>query len=461
MPNPVMLSALPDLPISAARLHEYVDVWAYETQRGTALADALRLRDSSGWQAHLTAWQARREQASERAAGQATPRKPYVMARDGIAVIELAGTLMKQESSVEESTSTIAARRQVRLAAVDPDVKGIMLVVDSPGGTVSGTADLADDVAAAGRMKPTAAYCADLCCSAAYWIACQTSSVSANRTAAIGSIGVYTVVHDLSKMAEQEGIGVFVVASGKYKGLGTPGTEVSEELLGELQKRVDGLATHFIEAVAKGRNLSLAAVTELADGRVHSAAASVELKLIDRVESLDEALAALERRVGSVSQGSKSMSEKENTVPAAATLEQIEAACPGATSEFVIGQLKAKATVEQAQRSYMQTLLSERTESQEKLKAAEARAAEAEGKLKAVGPGETKKGDGKHKALDEKVAAGDDATSGSATEKFEAAVAVKVAAGMKRPAAVAAVCRENPALQEAYVAEHNEKRKSA
>lgn len=448
--------AMPDVPISGAHLHEYLDVWAYEPSRGAALSEVFRTRD---WTAHVSAWNER--QAARAAARADVPGKggkPYTMTRGGIAVVELAGTLMKQESSDEESTSTIRARRQVRLAANDPDVKGIFLSIDSPGGTVSGTVDLADDVAAAAKVKPVTAYCADLCCSAAYWIGCQAMSMSANRTAAVGSIGVYTVVHDLSKMAEQEGVGVFVISSGKYKGLGVPGTKISEALLGELQKRVDGLAGHFIEAVAKGRNLSREQAVELADGRVHSADDAVKLKLIDRVESADEALAALERRIGSHSPGRKIMSDTA-TAPVVATLEQLEAACPGASSDFIVGQLKAKATVETAQKACIQSLNAKLAESATALKAAEDRATAAEAKVKPAGGDPKANGGIGHDPLKEKAkGAGDgDADAGDPIEKFEALVQEKVAAGMPKHKATAAVIKGNKDLHAAYVEAHNAK----
>ena len=451
-----LVLTLPELPIKQARIDEYLDVWAIEPVRGGSLADAIRRCD---WQAHLATWKSKQADLALAAGGGA--RKPYALTSGGIAVVGINGPMMKQVGSMEDGTSTIATRRQIRAATNDDDVKGILLVVDSPGGTVSGTAALADDVWHARSRKPTATFYEDLGASAAVWVGSQTHEQSANRTAAVGSIGVYTVVHDLSKLAEQEGIGVFVISSGKFKGLGVPGTKVNEDLLAELQKRVDGLAAHFIQAVGRGRGMSLAEATEIADGRVHSAADAKQLKLIDRVESFDEALAALERRINGGSQGRTTMSTESNTAPVAATLEQLEAACPGAKSDFLIAQVKGKATCEQAQTAFIKSLSAEVGALNEKLvaaeakaTAAEARATEAEGKAKGVTTTTTTKG--KHDPLVEKgkgSTADDEAAD--PTAKFDALVATKVAGGMKRQQAVAAVVNENPELHAAYVEAHN------
>jgi len=447
--------AIPDLPISQARLHEYLDVWAIDPTRGMALADSLRRCD---WASHLAAWKTKQ---AERADVGVQTRKPFAMTASGIAVISVAGPMMKQVGSMEDGTSTVLVRRQVRAATSDKDVKGIMLLVDSPGGTIAGTADLADDIATATGKKPTSTYYQDLGASAAIWAGTQTGYQSANRTSAIGSIGVYTVVHDLSKMAEQEGVGVFVIASGKYKGLGVPGTKISEELLGELQKRVDGLAVHFVEAVARGRKLSVEAVTAIADGRTFSAEEAAALKLIDRVESLDEAMVALERRIGGVSQGRKNMSDTQISAPVAASLEQIEAACPGASSEFVLGQLKAKATTEQAQTAFIKSLAEAKAASDEKAKAAEERAAAAESKAKAAEPAKDGKKPVGHDPLREQGKGSNETDASDPVAKFDAMVAEKVAAGMPKHEAYRAVCRDNDELRAAVVEAHNLKIKSA
>jgi len=104
---------------------------------------------------------------------------------DGIAIINICGPMMKQVPSMGSGTSTLLARRLVNQAVADSKVKGIMLKIESPGGTVAGTKELADCVRSAGSKKPTKAYINDLGASAAYWLASQCQSIEANEMALV------------------------------------------------------------------------------------------------------------------------------------------------------------------------------------------------------------------------------------------------------------------------------------
>src|SRR5690606_13420747 len=153
---------------------------------------------------------------------------------NGIAVINIAGPMMKGGSSFG-GASTVRTRRDIRQAVADDAVSGIMLHIDTPGGTVAGAADLAAEVREARRKKPVRAHISDLGASAAYWIASQAESITANETALIGSIGAVAVVQDTSGMAEKAGITVHVLSTGKHKGAFAPGSKVTEEQLAEVQ----------------------------------------------------------------------------------------------------------------------------------------------------------------------------------------------------------------------------------
>jgi ClpP class serine protease len=116
----------------------------------------------------------------------------------GIAGIAMAGQITKGDSSYG-GCSSVRVRKAVRKAVNDDQVTAILLHIDSPGGTVAGTGDLADDVAAADKRKPVYCYVEDLGASAAYWVGSQARRVYANPTAMIGSIGTVAVVEDSSR----------------------------------------------------------------------------------------------------------------------------------------------------------------------------------------------------------------------------------------------------------------------
>jgi len=107
-----------------------------------------------------------------------------------VALIELSGPLMKHQSSLG-GTSTIDARRQVREATAAERIRAILLAIESPGGTIAGTAELADEVSKAATIKPVHAFIEDLGASAAYWVASQASWITVNASGLVGSIGSY------------------------------------------------------------------------------------------------------------------------------------------------------------------------------------------------------------------------------------------------------------------------------
>lgn len=215
---------------------------------------------------------------------------------DGLALLPISGPMFKGFSKFSEANSA-ELRRAVREAGQSADVKGLLLVIDSPGGTVAGTDDLAAEVAAAAARKPVHAYIEDLGASAAYWVASQALRVTANPTAEVGSIGTVAVVEDSSGAAELSGIVVHVISTGPYKGAFSDGAPVSEEHLADLQRRVDALNSHFLAAVQRGRRMDRKAVESIADGRVHIASEAQRLGLVDAVGTMEEAVAELRASV--------------------------------------------------------------------------------------------------------------------------------------------------------------------
>jgi len=211
----------------------------------------------------------------------------YLVREDGLAVVEIFGPITKGRSKFG-GTSSVYTRGAVRRASLDEAVKAIVLLVDSPGGTVAGTQDLADEVRNANARKPVFAYIQDMGCSAAYWIASQARRIAANESAQIGGIGCVAVVEDSSAQAAMSGIKVHVIASGAHKGAFTPGAPVEEEHLREMHERVNEINDLFVRDVARGRGLSEEAVRALADGRDWLARKVVERALIDEVRGFEE-----------------------------------------------------------------------------------------------------------------------------------------------------------------------------
>lgn len=278
---------MPDLLVATAptfrRIDEYASIWAMLPSAFLTQVDLVRRMN---WQVHMAApAPARRVESTFE----------MVSAKGGrnIALIKASGTLMKQESSLG-GTSTVQLRRSVRAAASDPEVSGILIGIDSPGGTVAGTADLAADIRAARRKKPVYAHVEDMAASAAYWLASQADMVFANNaTAKVGSIGTFQVVYDLSAAAEKEGVKAFLFTTGPLKGMGIPGTPVTDDQAANMQALVNETQTHFDAGVRAGRGLSVTELAAVRTGALFPATEAIDRKLIDGIRSLDATVEAL------------------------------------------------------------------------------------------------------------------------------------------------------------------------
>ncbi len=214
----------------------------------------------------------------------------------GVLIVELEGTMMRGESSFG-GASTVQIRRILRNAATDSKVKAVLIEADTPGGTVAGTDELAQEIRNFSAIKPIHTHVGNLLASAGCWACFQTDRVTATRMSEIGSLGTVAVVHDMSGAAEKEGIKVHVVSTGPHKGAFTPGSEVTPEQLADLQATVDKFNTFFKAAVSEGRGMPMDAVDKLFDGRVHIAGDALKLGLIDGIGSIEGAVAELEAMV--------------------------------------------------------------------------------------------------------------------------------------------------------------------
>ena len=245
---------------------------------------------------------------------------------DGIAIIGMHGAMMKGASKFGDTVSTIQVRRQLRDAVADQAVTQIILSIDSPGGHVAGTKELADDVRIAAQSKTVIAQIEDLGASAALWVASQATKIYANATAEVGSIGVVAVLHDTSKAFEREGVKVIVVSTGEKKGAGAAGTEITESIIADVQSKVDALNKFFVEGVATGRNLSVETVQEIATGETFLAEKALELGLIDAVQSMDATLEQIQNQ-GSVrrtGQRTAALKQRLSMVKAQSRIETVK-----------------------------------------------------------------------------------------------------------------------------------------
>lgn len=458
-------------------LEQYFGVWGIESAAFNGIAETVRRMDIV---AHVKEQQT--IAASQRS--RARDRLDYHLTDGGVAVIEIVGTITKYGSSFSDlRNGTVGVRHALRVAQNDPKVGGIALKIDSPGGTVAGVQDLADDIHAV--IKPVVAFAEDLTASAAYWLASQAHKLVASPGAFIGSIGVYAVVRDWSEFFESAGIQTFVIKSAQHKGAGATGSRITDEQLDNFQRIVDDIHGLFVGAVARGRNRSTADVQAWADGRLHAAAAALELGLIDSIGSFEDTVKDLEtsgRTVANVrhqraqaneethvmdnskeatpkSQGEGTGAPATSPPPASAsppaktegdgkpreaTYHELAAACPGASSEFVCKMLNERRTVDEVRAEHFKAMQAENAELRGKVE-------QAENAAKAAADGQPT-----HPVSGDADAGG----GGDAVATYEEAITAQMDRGLTRAKAIREVCVNQPDLQRAMIAEVNTQRRA-
>jgi len=189
------------------------------------------------------------------------PEPELLTVENGVGVVSIHGPLMKRPDFFARlllgATDMEGATAALEAARDRADVQAVFLDVDSPGGTVNGTPELAALVAAVSKAKYTYAFTDGQMCSAAYWIASQADAIFATPSARIGSIGVLMPMLDESKAFEQAGLKVELFAAGKFKSIGVAGTALTDEQRAWLQAQIDETYADFKAAVlARGRRIT-------------------------------------------------------------------------------------------------------------------------------------------------------------------------------------------------------------
>lgn len=181
--------------------------------------------------------------------------QPYTLV-DGIAVIEIAGTLVHRGAWIGQSsglTSYEGIAAQLQAALADPSVRGIALDIDSFGGEVAGAFDLADRIRAARAQKPVHAFVAEHALSAGYALASQADRIILPRTGAVGSIGVVALHTDMSGALDQKGIAVTLIHAGARKVDANPYQPLPAVVRDQMQAELENLRVLFARTVADGR----------------------------------------------------------------------------------------------------------------------------------------------------------------------------------------------------------------
>jgi protease-4 len=206
-----------------------------------------------------------------------------------VALVELEGIILDGDALV----------RELRDLQDNPAVRAVVIRVNSPGGVVGPTQEI---VAAVQRLrqakKPVVASLSAVAASGGYYVATAADRIYANPGTLTGSIGVIMQMANVEGLLKKVGVEYVVVKAGKYKDVGNFSRTMSAEEQRILQNLLDDVYGQFVAAVAEGRGLQREAVLGFADGRIYSGQQAKQLKMVDELGGLDDAIEAAAKMAG-------------------------------------------------------------------------------------------------------------------------------------------------------------------
>jgi protease-4 len=223
--------------------------------------------------------------------------------RDKIAIIDVDGLIMNAKSSalLSDGDNPVSLfREKLDAAADDKHVKAVVLRINSPGGAVTASDIMYQDLVNFRKEtgKPVVACMMDVAASGAYYLAMGSDRVYAHPTTVTGSIGVIMSLYNASGLLTKIGLSSDPIKSGPNKDLGNPARPMTAEERAILQGMVDSFYGQFVGIVAKGRGLPEDDIRKLADGRVYTGIDAKKLHLVDEVGYLEDAIQAARDMAG-------------------------------------------------------------------------------------------------------------------------------------------------------------------
>lgn len=239
-----------------------------------------------------------------------SPLEEQVLEGDGagkILLLDISGTISEDEKSgglLGRSTPSMASliRESLHKAEKDDDVKGVILRINSPGGTVTASDIIRHDLLEFKKRKkvPVLACIVATGASGAYYAATAADEIVAHPTAITGSIGVIMMKFNVVGLMGKIGVEEQTVKSGDKKDIMSPFRKATPEEVRLAQGIIDQLYGRFLDvAMARpGNKLTRDELRKLADGRVYTARQALDARLIDRIGYLDDVIADIRKRVG-------------------------------------------------------------------------------------------------------------------------------------------------------------------
>lgn len=214
-----------------------------------------------------------------------------------IAVVYAEGDIVDGEGQPGD-VGGVKFARELRRLRQDSEVKAIVLRVNSPGGSASASEAIQREMRLAVKAKPVVVSMGSYAASGGYWISTYSDRIFAEPSTVTGSIGVFGVMFDVKKLANDFGVTFDGVKTGRFADTMTISRPKTEVELAMIQRSVDWIYEEFVGKVAESRKLKPEFVREIAQGRVWSGAEAKKLGLVDEIGGLDAAMAYAAEKAG-------------------------------------------------------------------------------------------------------------------------------------------------------------------
>ncbi len=197
-----------------------------------------------------------------------------------VAVIDITGIITKSDATI----------KLIHTYRDDPSIKAIVIRIDTPGGSVAPVQEIYSELQKI--EKPIVASMGGTAASGGYYVACAADTIMANPGTLTGSIGVIMQFTRMKGLYDKIGLEHQVIKSGQFKDTGSPFRTLTEEEQAVLQATVDNVYNQFVDTIFEARQslLSRSEIAGLADGRIFSGQQAMDLKLLDRIGNLPEAI---------------------------------------------------------------------------------------------------------------------------------------------------------------------------
>ncbi len=211
-----------------------------------------------------------------------------------IAVLPFYGVVTQRGNMADDisgpgSASTQKFTTALRQALQDPSVGAVLIDIDSPGGSVYGVEELANEIISSRSQKPIIGLANSLAASAAYWVGAACSELYVTPSGEVGSVGVWQAHEDWSKALDDAGVKTTFISAGKYKVEGNYTEPLGDEAREFMQSRVDDYYAAFTKGVSKGRGVGIDVVRkEFGQGRVYGAQQAHSAGMVDGVMTFDD-----------------------------------------------------------------------------------------------------------------------------------------------------------------------------